>query len=296
MSNYISKVPPVYKDWQFQRLDKGIDKQEFLKAIKEFENINPWKKNPEVYVLSSVQNSEFFLRLYHNSSKGNAVILSHFPDRYQGEFIKYIFELCKKLNANYYVLDNTGNPKEFDFKKFKKEIEKEYYNQNEEKVSEIPIDEHMELISIPTSNIYEVISKLKLEKIKETSWEEAVKECYRNSYMVRNIKDWSIVIGQTSNLVSKFNLDSNNLQDRKTNFLKLLKNLSQDFERIAYNFNSNKYGVFEEYKFEKGEIVYKYIHEDGKEVKEGNTEKEYFNDFKALNYDKSILKGVVIYE
>ena len=154
----------------------------------------------------------------------------------------------------------------------------------------------MGLIAIPTFEIDEIRKALNLIETTETIWEKAVDECYKNKYMIRCYKDWTIVIGQTENLVSKFFKESENLKERKDNFLELLKKLSQKFGRVSYNFNSSKYGVFEEYKCEGGKLVSIFIHEDGDEKIEGGTEEEYFNDFKSLCYDKTILNGVKLYE
>jgi len=258
MSNYISKEAPKYKDWQFQSLNKGIERSSWLEAIQGFENIKPVNDDPDRFNLYSIQDPSYKIHLWHNPQKGNAITFSGFPDRFFGEFVKHIYVLCEKLEAKFYTLDNTGNQEEFNFEKYQTDIDKNYVFLNEEKVTDIEISEHMGLITIPTDNIKEVIDRFKLNEIRVSDWEEAVNECYDNKYMVRSYKDWTIIIGQTINLVTK--------------------------------------GVFEDYRFEDGKIAYKYIHEDGDEIKEGKTNKEYFNDFKSLCYDKSILNGVKLYE
>lgn len=296
MSNYISKEAPKYKDWQFQSLDKGIERSNWLESIQGFENIKPVNDDPDRFNLYSIQDPSYKIHLWHNPQKGNAITFSGFPDRFFGEFVKHIYLLCKKLDAKFYTLDNTGNQAEFDFAKYQKDIDKEYFFLNEEKVTEIEISEHMELITIPTDNMDEIIGKLKLIELRDTNWEDAVNECYNDKYMVRLYKGWTIVIGQTINLVTKFGLDSDSLKIRRENYFNFLADLSQIYGRVGYSFNSSKYGVFEDYKFEDGKLAYKYIHEDGDEVKEGDTQKEYFNDFKSLCYDKSIMNGVKLYE
>ena len=296
MSCYISKEAPKYKDWQFQSLEKGIESSNWLNVVKDFNNIKPANDDSERFNLYSIQNPDYKIHMWHNPNKGNAITFSHFPDRFMGEFVKYIYQLCKNLNAKFYTLHNSGNPAEFDFNKYQKDIDKEYVLSKEERVTDTEINEHMGLISIPTFDINHVVNSLNLTEVKETNWEEAVNECYKDKYMVRFYKDWTIVIGQTANLVTKFNVDSTNLKLRKENFFKLLAKLSKDHGRLSYNFNSSKYGVFEDYKFENGKLVSKYIHEDGDEVKEGESNKEYFTDFKSLCFDKTILQGVKLYE
>jgi len=296
MSNYISKEAPKYKDWQFQSLNKGIERSSWLEAIQGFENIKPVNDDPDRFNLYSIQDPSYKIHLWHNPQKGNAITFSGFPDRFFGEFVKHIYVLCEKLEAKFYTLDNTGNQEEFNFEKYQTDIDKNYVFLNEEKVTDIEISEHMGLITIPTDNIKEVIDRFKLNEIRVSDWEEAVNECYDNKYMVRSYKDWTIIIGQTINLVTKFGLDSINLTIKRENYFNFLADLSKIYGRVAYNFNSSKYGVFEDYRFEDGKIAYKYIHEDGDEIKEGKTNKEYFNDFKSLCYDKSILNGVKLYE
>lgn len=296
MSCYISKEAPKYKNWQFQSLEKGIERTNWLNSILDLENVKPSNDDPDRFNLYSIQNPTYSIHMWHNPNEGNAITFSNFPDRFKGEFVKHIYELCKKLDAKFYMLNSSGNPAEFDFKKYTKEINQDYFLSDEEKVTETEISEHMGLISIPTYEISKVISAFKLTKIEKTNWEKAVKECYNDKYMVRFYNDWTIIIGQTENLVTKFNIDFDSLKSRKENFLNLLAKFSKDFGRLSYNFNSSKYGVFEDYKFEDGQLVSKYIHEDGDEVKEGKTQKVYFSDFKSLCYDKTILKGVKLFK
>ncbi len=299
MGCYISLEAPIYKEWQFQYLEKGkgIKKEQWLQIVEELDNLKSSKTDPERFNLYSIQNPSFYIHLWHNPHEGNAITFSSFPERFMGEFVKHINIICQKLNATFYILDNNGQPKEFNFRKYQKAIDKEYFNLQEEKVTDIEVSEHIGLITFPTWDINKVVNKLNLKEIGESNWEEAVKKCYDSKkFLVRYYGNWITLIGQPENLTAKFGDKLDDPLKTKTYLLDLLKKLSQDFGRIGYNFNSSKYGVFENYKFENGKIAYKYIHKDGDEIIEGETKKEYFNDFKSLCYDKSILKGVKIYE
>ena len=107
MSYYISRTKPVFKDWQFHSLSEGVDKEDWLAVADKFDNLQ--KSSEEGgYRLYSVQNPKFHTYLRQNPNLGNAITLSHFPERFKGEFAKYLKQICDLLHANLYVLNNKG--------------------------------------------------------------------------------------------------------------------------------------------------------------------------------------------
>lgn len=295
MSCYISKSKPIFKDWQFQSVSGGISKDAWQEVVAKMENLIE-AEDDNLHKLFSIQNADFHIYLRHNPDKGNAISLSHFPERFRGEFVKYIKQICEYLDANFYSLNNDGFQEAFDFSRYKEEIAKAYVPLNEKKVTDIEVDEMMGLITIPTTNVNEVVTLLRLKEYGQKSWEEAVEKCYEpNSYMVRSINGWTIVIGQLENLTHKFITELKGIESEKEKFLELLVWLSKSCERIAYRFNASKYGYFENFIAENGKMVYKSIYGDGDQEVEGEVTQKYFDDYLALCYDESILDGVKVY-
>ena len=316
MSYYISKGKPIYKEWQFHSLSEGIDKNEWLPIVEKFENLKKGKsenrynlysvQNPEFYIhmwqnpefyIHMWQNPEFYIHMWQNPETGNAITFPHFPDRFIGEFVKYIKQIIEILNADFYFLNNEGNMEEFDFSKYDDSIKKNYFLLEEEKITNIEVSELIGLITIQSTNIDKISKYLNLQEKEITTWEDAVQKCYDSEFfMIREVKEWIVIIGKFENLIPKLKNELSSFPNTKNQIFPLLQFLSNEFGQVGYNFNASKYGCFENYVAQNGRIIYQYIHEDGDEEKIGELTEPTFNDFLSLCYDKSILDGVKIYK
>lgn len=296
MSFFISRVEPIFKDWQFRGISEGIELGEWLNVVSIIDNLNQLD-NAERFNLISVQNPEYYIHLWRTEEYGSAIIFSSFPDRYKGEIIKYLYEICKYLDANLYSLGDDGQSADkFDFSIYDDEINKEYFPINERKVTDIEVTEMMGIMCLPTIEIAKVISNLRMSPGEITDWENAVQKCYDPSnYMVRTLKGWTIIIGQLEHLIVKFKENLNIEKSEKDQFIDLLKLVSAKFEKVSYTFNASRYSYFENFIAENGELVYKYVHGDGEEYIEGQPQKNYFDDFMSFCYDESILDGIQLY-
>lgn len=296
MSYYISKAKPIYKEWQFHSLSGGIDKIEWLQIVEKFQNLKKGKSENR-YNLYSVQNPEFYIHIWQNPETGNAITFPHFPDRFIGEFVKYIKQIIEILNADFYFLNNEGNMEEFDFSKYNDSLKKEYSPLEEEKITNVEVSEMIGLITIQSNNIDKISEYLNLQEKETTTWENAVEKCYDSAFfMIRKVKEWIVVIGKFENLIPKLKDKLGEYTNTKNQIFPLLEFLSNEFGQVGYNFNWSKYGCFENYVAQNGQITYQYVHEDGDEEKIGELTEPTFNDFLSLCYDKSILDGVKIYE
>ena len=297
MSFFISRVAPIFKDWQFQAVSEGISEKEWMEVVEKMDQLHPLEEN-ERYNLVSIQNAEFFIHFWHTTQYGHAVIFSGFPERNKGEMIKYLFQICQQLCANIYSLDNDGQTaNQFDFSKYEAEIKATYHPITEKRVTTVEVSEMMGLMCIPTTNTTAIAEFLNLQKGDKTSWEEAVQKCYSpNNYMLRTIKGWTIVIGQLEPLRIKFQKELDQTKSDKEQFLDVLNLLSLKYERVSYHFNASKYAYFERFISEKGKLVYKSIHADGEDETEGEHKTGYFDEFLALCYDQSILEGIQLYK
>lgn len=290
MSYYISKVSPKFENWQFKELQEGISSDEWAKIVENTTNLEISERG---WVLKSVQNEDYFIRLFQNLSNGNAITFSNFPERYRGEMVKYLYQICQKLNANIYSLNNNGQTADkFDFAKYDEEIAKEYKSVDEKQYTKLEVNELIGLLTISTSSTEKVLEKLNLMFNNVDTWENSIKECYNSdSIVIRQIQEWVVVISKPENLVS-----ANSASEQNELLINLMKELSSDFGKVGYHFNASKYGYFENFQFRDDELKYKYIHGDGEEEIIGEKSNEYFEDFLALTFDKSITEGVEIYK
>lgn len=291
MSYYICKVKPEFKDWQFQKAEKGISKEQFehLKSI--FKNLSP--EEGDRYNLYSIQNSEYFMHLWHSERHSYSITFSNFPNRHKSEFVKYLYQICEELDAKLYCLGNDGQTAvEFDFGQYKEDLVKEYKPLKEKQYSKVEVDELIGRLAIFTKSREKVIEKLNLVFENVDTWENSINECYNsNCIVVRQINDWVIVIGKPENMVHANSADE---QDELLN--NLMVDLSLYFGKVGYTFNASKYSYFESFQFEEGKMTYKYIYGDGEEEIIGKQSKEFFDDFLLLTFDKSITEGVETYK
>lgn len=297
MNYFISRVPPIFDNWQFKGLKEGISRKDWLEVVEKIKTLNQLEDENR-FKLVSIQNPEFNILMFHSEKHGGAIGFSRIPDRYAGELIQYLYQICYHLGANIYDLGEDGKTadKFFSSTKEMREI-KEYSPVDEKKVTDIEISEMLGLMSIPTENISEVASFLKLEEDEFTTWEEAVQICYNSgNYMIRTLQGWTIVIGQLKELISKFQNEINQDEFEEEQFIELLKLISSKFDKVSYDFNASRYSYFEQFIAEKGKLIYKYIHGDGEEEIEGEPKGAYFSDFAAFCYDESILKGIQLYK
>lgn len=296
MSYYISRAKPIFKDWQFHSLSEGINEKDWLEVTKKIENLKE-TEDGEGFRLYSIQNPEFHTYLRQNPQENNAITLSHFPERFKGEFIKYIKQICDLLHANFYFLNNEGIMEEFDFSQYQESINKEYFPLNEKKITIIEVSEMIGLITIPMIAKDRIIKSLNLQEDEITTWEDAVEKCYNAEfYLIREIKDWTIIIGKFEQIIPRLEDKLKQFINTKNQIFPLLEFLSDEFGQVGYNFNASKYGCFYHYFAENGQITYQYSHEDGEEEKVGELTAPTFNDFLSLCYDQSILEGVKIYK
>lgn len=292
MSYYISRYPPKFENWQFKELKEGISLKEWNRIVDKTENL---KRTDEKirFILESVQNKEFNIRLVHNYNNGDAFTFPYFPDRYKGEIVKYLYQICQMLKANIYTLSNDGHSADvFDFTKYAEDIAKEYNPIDEKQYTKLEVNELIGLLTISTPSREIVIEKLNLLFDNVDTWENSIQECYDSGgIVIRQIKDWVVVIGKPENLVH-----ANSASEQNELLINLMKELSTDFCKVGYHFNASKYGYFEKYQFHDGKLTYKYTHGDGDEEIIGEESKEYFEDFLALTFDKSIMEGVETYK
>ena len=75
-----------------------------------------------------MQNPEFYIHIWQNPEKSNAITFPHFPSRFRGEFVKYIYQIIGILKADFYFLNNEGQMEEFDFSKYDDDIKKNYFS------------------------------------------------------------------------------------------------------------------------------------------------------------------------
>lgn len=292
MSYYIARTAPTFENWQFKKLNEVISLEEWKQTIEKLGNLSKGEEENR-WNLESIQNKEFKIHFFYNNQNGNTISFPYFPDRHMGEIVKYLFHICQELEANIYTLNNDGQTADkFDFERYKKDIEKEYHPLTEKQYTTLEVNELIGLLSISTTSIDDVVEQLSLEIAKVDTWENAVRECYDSkSILVRQIEDWVIVIGKPENLV-----DANSASEQSELLRSLMEKLSSRFGKVGYHFNASKYSYFEQYQFKDGVLSYKYIHGDGDEDITGENSYEYFDDFLALTFDKSILNGVTIYK
>lgn len=291
MSYYICKINPEFKDWQFQKVNESISKEEFDNLKTAFKNLVPEEKDR--YNLYSIQNKEYSMHLWHSERYNHSITVTNFPERHKGEFVKYLYQICKKLNSKLYYLGNDGQTAvEFNFNKYKDDIAKDYKPLGEKQYSKIEVNELIGLLTISSSSREKVIEQLNLRFNNTDTWENSVKECYdSNCIIVRQIENWIIVVAKPENLVY-----ANSASEQNELLKKLLLELSLIFGKVGYNFNASKYSYFENYQFQNGELIYKYIHGDGEEEISGEKSSDFFEDFLSLTFDKSITEGIKTYK
>ena len=290
MSYYISRFPPKFDNWQFKELQQGISPEEWSQIVEKFDNLNISDRG---YILESTQNKDFSIRLFHNSTQGFALTFSNFPERYRGEIVKYLHQICQILSANIYSLNNDGHTADkFDFDKYSEDIAREYKPIDEKQYTKLEVNELIGLLTISSSSKEKIVEKLNLIFDNVDTLENSIQSCYdSNSIVIRQIQEWIVVIGKPENL-----FNANSASEQNELLIDLMNDLSSDFGKVGYHFNASKYSYFENYQFHDGKLTYKYIHGDGEEEIIGEKSKEFFEDFLALTFDKSIKEGVETYK
>ena len=295
MSYYISKVEPIFKGWRLNSIPTPIDMNEFTSLINLGQNFE--RNGIDRYVIISIQNPEYRIKLFYSENNLNSILISGYPpQRFRNEFISHLYKICHHLNANLYSMGRDGESAiKFNFEIHRDALEATYAPRNEVRYTDTEVDELLGVVSIHKNVVNKIPKILNLRTKKLLDWSSAIQECYNPNNFVFLLHEGStLIIGQSQSLLPNYKTAAT--EELESSWIELLSSLSERFGIVTYEFNASRYGHFEEIQTNDGELIFRTRHSDGIEEELGSRIPNSQIDLKSICFNPNVQGEITIYE